>query len=241
MSCKKDRDCIYDELDEYNHASFHNTEYDIILQESMKKLMTLEYVIAAVLIVSGMFMMLNGYKTVALHMEQGKTQPYITNFKHADKVIVANLPTAKPKVDKLSVKVDQVVFEKVYTTSFQNFTDLSDVTIGKDMDGHITDGKTSSTIKTQYDPVLKQFKLYGTFTHMPKLREGFYYEGWVVRKEPFSMYSVGKVMVIDEEMTSVYVTETDLTDHTMFILTLEHNDGNPNPEVQILEGEFKKL
>jgi hypothetical protein len=42
-------------------------------------------------------------------------------------------------------------------------------------------------------------------------------------------------------MTSVYVTETDLTDHTMFILTLEHNDGNPNPEVQILEGEFKKL
>jgi hypothetical protein len=76
---------------------------------------------------------------------------------------------------------------------------------------------------------------------MPKLREGFYYEGWLVRKEPFSMISTGKIVIVDEEMTSLYVTAKDLRDYTYFIVTLEHNDENPKPEIQILEGEFKKL
>lgn len=207
----------------------------------MKKFSMLEYPIAAILIFLGLYMMITGYQKVATHMEQGKNQPFVTNFKHADKVIAAKMKTTKPTIDKTSVTVDQKVFEKIYLTNYKRLSELSDVTIGKDMDGHITEGKTKAVVKTDYDNTLKQFKLYGTFTQMPKLREGFYYEGWLIRKEPFSMISTGKVILIDEEMTIVYVSETDLSDYDFFVLTLEHNDNDPQPEIQILEGEFKQV
>lgn len=207
----------------------------------MKNLSKLEYPIAAIVILLGLFMMLTGYQKVSQEMVTGKNQPFVTNFKHADKIIAAKLATAKPTIDKLSVPVDQPVFEKVYVTNFDYLTELSDITIGKDMDGHITEGKTKAVVKSHYDSDQKLFKLYGTFAQMPKLREGFYYEGWLVRREPFSMISTGKVVMIDEELTNVYVSGADLRDYDFFVLTLEHNDGDPDPEIEILEGQFKKL
>ncbi|KXK10694.1 MAG: hypothetical protein UZ22_OP11002000625 [Microgenomates bacterium OLB23] len=207
----------------------------------MKKLSMLEYPIAAVLIFLGLYMMLTGYQKVATHMEQGKNQPFVTNFKHADKEIAARMQVTKPTIDAKSVVVDQTLFEKVYLTNYKRVVELSDVTLGKDMDGHITEGKTKAVVRTDYDETLKRFKLYGTFASMPKLREGFYYEGWLIRKQPFSMISVGKVVLIDEEMTIVYVSDENLSNYTHFVLTLEHNDSNPKPEIQILEGEFAQI
>jgi predicted tellurium resistance membrane protein TerC len=77
----------------------------------MKKLNLLEYLIATVLIIFGLYMMLNGYKQVSFHMEQGKNQPFITNFKHADKVIASKILTAKLTIDTQSLPVDQTMFE----------------------------------------------------------------------------------------------------------------------------------
>jgi len=208
----------------------------------MKKLSMLEFPIVAVLLLLGLYMAMTGYQQVNTYMEHGKNQPFKTNFKYADKVIAAKLLTAKPTIDPLSIKVDQTVFEKAYLSNFTYMTELYDVTIGKDMDGHITEGKTHAIIKSHYDDLKKQYVLYGTFTGMPKLREGYYYEGWLVRKEPnFSIISTGKVVLIDEEFTSVYVSVTNLSDYDYFVVTLEHNDGDPKPEVEILEGQFTKI
>jgi hypothetical protein len=55
------------------------------------------------------------------------------------------------------------------------------------------------------------------------------------------MISTGKVVFIDEELTNVYVSGADLRGYDFFVLTLEHNDGDPHPEIEILEGQFKKI
>lgn len=200
----------------------------------------IELFVCAVLIVFGFYMMVNGYKKVAIHMESGKKQPIVTNFKYADKVIKKKLLTAKPRIDTGKLKIDQRQFDKIYSTTFPIVIELSDVTFGQDIDGHLTEGKTKSYLRVNYDTATNEYLLYATFNNMPKLRGGYYYEGWLVKKEPFDIISTGQIVTIDQEFSNVYASSKNFMDHNFYIVTLEHNDGNSLAEIEILEGSFKQ-
>ena len=71
---------------------------------------------------------------------------------------------------------------------------------------------------------------------MPEPEPGFFYEGWVVRAEPFNFISTG-VASLDE---NVFEADQDLTDHDLYVLTIEPDDGDPAPAAHILEGTMRK-
>ena len=64
-----------------------------------------------------------------------------------------------------------------------------------------------------------------------------FYEGWVVRQNPFAFWSTGKL----EKQWDIYVNEisssVDYSDYDFYVLTLEPNDGDPAPADHIVEGD----
>jgi len=75
--------------------------------------------------------------------------------------------------------------------------------------------------------------------NLPEPEEGYFYEGWVVRRGiGLSVISTGAAYK-DEDVgiyRNDYTDERDLTDHDFYVLTLEPDDGDPAPAEHILEG-----
>jgi len=77
--------------------------------------------------------------------------------------------------------------------------------------------------------------------YMPVPREGYFYEGWLVRQSPFDFFSTGNMV---QNESGEWVLEwfgefgQDYADYPGVVITLEPDDGNPDPADHILEGEF---
>lgn len=84
------------------------------------------------------------------------------------------------------------------------------------------------------------YKLFASMGNLPELRDGYFYEGWVVRRgEKMSVVSTGRAMTNGDAFVNVFTSSADLRDHTFFVLTLEPDDNNPAPAEHILEGTFR--
>lgn len=69
--------------------------------------------------------------------------------------------------------------------------------------------------------------------------EGYFYEGWVVRAEPFAFISTGEVELDDEfNGVNLYTSSTDYTEYARYVLTIEPDDGDPAPADHVLEADF---
>lgn len=76
--------------------------------------------------------------------------------------------------------------------------------------------------------------------NLPPLEDGFFYEGWIVRRtNEMSIVSVGAVQLVKDQFVNVFISDTDLSEYNFFVLTLESPDGNPAPGKHILEGTFR--
>ena len=84
-----------------------------------------------------------------------------------------------------------------------------------------------------------EYFLEADFDDLAPLEDGFFYEGWVVRSEPLSVVSTGALEEIDESFVNNFKSDSDLTDHQKYILTLEPDDGDPAPAEHVLEGTFE--
>ena len=77
--------------------------------------------------------------------------------------------------------------------------------------------------------------------YMPVPREGYFYEGWLVRQSPFDFFSTGNMV---QNESGEWVLEwfgefgQDYADYPGVVITLEPDDGDPDPADHILEGEF---
>ena len=80
------------------------------------------------------------------------------------------------------------------------------------------------------------YKLSVEFDQLPDPEGIDFYEGWVVRKEPFDFISTGKTIQQGENEFNVFSSDRDLTDYDFYVLTLEPDDGDPTPAEHILEG-----
>ncbi len=77
---------------------------------------------------------------------------------------------------------------------------------------------------------------------LPELEDGFFYEGWLVHSDPFTVVSTGVLVHGDEvgEFSNTAFVEV-MNNDIKYILTLEPDDGDPAPADHILEGPFIAL
>jgi hypothetical protein len=115
--------------------------------------------------------------------------------------------------------------------------DLKDVTKGEVIRGVTTSGQAAGLADAtrQGDYTLKA-RIAGLPTPLGK----DFYEGWVVRQEPLSVVSTGRLTKDGGYYVNNFTSPTDLMDHGKYILTLEPDDGDPAPADHIVAGDFVK-
>jgi hypothetical protein len=104
----------------------------------------------------------------------------------------------------------------------------------------VTGGESSGVAIATWTEGESQYRLLATSSNLPDPAEGFFYEGWIVRKSPLDVLSTGALMPGDSvAWKNDFKASEDLTDHTSYIVTLEPDDDDPAPAEHILEGEMK--
>ena len=103
----------------------------------------------------------------------------------------------------------------------------------------VSNGQATGQAYAKYDG--ETYMLYADFENLPPLENGYFYEGWVVRKNPLSIISTGETFTLDTFHANNFSDSKDLTDHDFYVLTLEPDDGDPAPAEHILEGTMTKL
>ncbi len=102
-----------------------------------------------------------------------------------------------------------------------------------DVSGGNATGKAYAGLNDQ-----ELFQLYVEFQNLPTLSEGQFYEGWLLRSDPFDSFSTGPLMTVDSNHVNNFQAVTNYLDYDTYVLTIEENDGNPEAGDHILEGEF---
>ncbi len=100
----------------------------------------------------------------------------------------------------------------------------------------VTGGDAAGIVKTGYDN--GSFNLSASFAGLSEPQDGNYYEGWLIRTEPFSFISTGRVEKLGGVYNNLYKSEKDLMNYDFYVLTIEADDGDPAPGVHILEGSL---
>lgn len=115
--------------------------------------------------------------------------------------------------------------------------DFKDKSLNYMYEGSLTDvagGTASGVARSNFTDGI--YELYADFENLPEPAEGEFYEGWIVRMEPFEFISTGKVEMVDGMYRNTYQSSTDLTPYDFYVLTIEPDDGDPLPADHILEG-----
>jgi len=76
------------------------------------------------------------------------------------------------------------------------------------------------------------------FDNLPEIENDYFYEGWLVRKEPFYFVSTGELTLEQDSnlLVNDFKSSKDLREYKFYVLTLEPDDGDPTPADHILEG-----
>lgn len=102
--------------------------------------------------------------------------------------------------------------------------------------GDVSGGKGTGIAKAGYAD--ETYNLSVSFANLVELENGDFYEGWLVRHEPFNFISAGKAQKLGGVYSNLYKSENNLLDYDFYVLTIERNDGDSAPGVHILEGEL---
>jgi hypothetical protein len=101
----------------------------------------------------------------------------------------------------------------------------------------VSGGEASGFV--QVDNIEGDYQLVSVFENLPELEDGYFYEGWIVRRgENMSVISTGKVEAPDGMYINLFNSTEDLRDHDFYVLTLEPDDGDPAPAEHVIEGEI---
>lgn len=102
----------------------------------------------------------------------------------------------------------------------------------------VSGGKSSGYARADYEN--GEYMLHAGFANLMKPQNGDFYEGWVVRREPFDFISTGKIINMGGVDTNLYKSNKNYTSYDLYVLTLEPDDGDPAPAKHILEGVMKR-
>jgi len=148
---------------------------------------------------------------------------------------VLNLEDDKKETEDMDketvMEKDEVVIEVV-----KKEPNLSDVTKGATILGVMTDGKATGYATAIYEQ--GTYSMDAIMDNLPDPNGTDFYEGWVVRKSPLSVISTGKATKVGDQYINNFESSEDLTDHNLYVLTIEPDDNNPAPADHILEGNI---
>ncbi len=171
-------------------------------------------------------------KFITRQTETETTEPEedkATLFGDIHTLMATNLPAVALYAEPVDISK-----EELKTLVFNQTGTLVDVTNGQEIAGVQTNdeatGVVSATLKDNEYYLLSEMK------DLPVAPDGYFYEGWLVREEPFRYESTGKLEMIDDTYTNIFGSTKDLSDHEFYVLTLEPDDSDPAPADHILEG-----
>lgn len=145
-----------------------------------------------------------------------------------------NTMAGAPKEDAAQKEIDTATVQEMTGLLYQYSGELADVTNGEDVRGINTGGNATGVAKANWDG--SQYLMVATFENLPEPQNDDFYEGWIVRQEPFEFISTGELMLVDGEYVNGYRSDEDLTEYDFYVLTIEPNDGDPAPADHIVEG-----
>ena len=104
----------------------------------------------------------------------------------------------------------------------------------------VSGGASSGVAMARYQD--GEYLLKVEFANLPPLEEGFFYEGWIVRRgENMSVISTGVINELNGLQQNIYRSTQNLLDHDFYVLTLEPDDGDPAPDKHINEGVLTQV
>ena len=168
--------------------------------------------------------------------EEPKEQKDFSAINNKD--LAMEMRMTSPEPDSMMQSISHTDQEAFMLMNFLYQGSLADVTEGKSIRGTATGRAASGMVKATYADGV--YSLYASADNLPDPTGSDFYEGWIVRKNPFEVISTGKLEKIDSQYKNFYTSTKDLTDHDFFVITLEQNDNNPAPADHILEGTLKK-
>ena len=99
----------------------------------------------------------------------------------------------------------------------------------------VSGGEATGDVKARF--AKNAYMLIATFEGLTDPEGTDFYEGWVVRRgDDTNVVSTGKVKEEEIGYVNVFISPNDLSDHDFYVLTLEPDDGDPEPAKHILEG-----
>lgn len=125
------------------------------------------------------------------------------------------------------------------TSKFTHRGALKDVTNSQVIRNINTQGAASGVAEFGFADNV--FSVRAIFRTLPAPSGDDYYEGWIVRKNPLSVVSTGKVSTVEGVYENAFTSDVDYSDHTFYVLTLEPNDNDPAPADHILEGALELI
>ena len=129
--------------------------------------------------------------------------------------------------------VSRAQLESMRAASFAYRAQLSDVTGGSLIRG-LSAQAPSGAVQANYSD--GEYQLFALFQNLAVPIGDDYYQGWLVRPEPFGFVSLGNLTYVDGVFVQAYRSKQDLTPYTGYVVTLEANDANPAPADHILQG-----
>lgn len=136
--------------------------------------------------------------------------------------------------------IENELIRALLAEEYSHEADLKDVTDQQVIREVNTNGDATGVAKMDYS-LSHGYQLLAEFEGLPDPAGEDFYEGWVVRKEPFAFISTGKLDMVGGKIYNGYESMEDYSDYTQYVLTLEPNDGDPSPADHILEGEFEEV
>ncbi len=152
-----------------------------------------------------------------------------------NQTVMERMDVQIPDVDKVLIEVTPNLKQDLQKEAYDYSGMLEDVTGGR---------STGVVMATFQD---EMFKLQANFENLPQLAKNTFYEGWLVRAEPFHFISTGEVIYENGAWVNYYTSEANLTDHTIYVVTIEPTNDDPlgktdpAPAQHLLEGNVERL
>lgn len=154
---------------------------------------------------------------------------------------ITNIRSTEPPSEPMEEVAEMMTgepSEDVTGASPASFPDALDIELAGDLHD-VTGGEAFGTARAGKDN--NGYYLGATFFKLPPLEDDYFYEGWVVRRDPFDFISTGEIKMTGGGLVNSYSSEVDYIDYDFYVLTLEPDDGDPAPAAHIVEGELKSL
>ena len=124
---------------------------------------------------------------------------------------------------------------------YQLYVKLKNVVGDNELEGDVFSSGAGGNVKASY--LESGYLMVASFNDLPDPAAGYFYESWLIREgDDQDTINAGRAEKVNGSYVGAYTSENDITDHDLFILTLEKNDEAKEPSKdRIFEGRLENV